>query len=80
MVNPQSFAAGNAYHLTVPPRYLELGDLRPAMNLSGTFGNGDAYLERYYLEIADKNWRDQCGEIATQTNFADYSMVRRLWS
>ena len=26
----------------------------------------------------DNNWRDQCNEIASQTNFADYSMARRL--
>jgi hypothetical protein len=38
--NPQPFAAGNAYHLTVPPRYLEWSEMRPAMNLSGTFGKG----------------------------------------
>ena len=83
VANPQAGASGVAYHLTVPPRYLELGDLRRAMNLSGTFGNGtlaarDAYMERYNPEIADNNWRDQCGEIATQTNFADYSRARRL--
>ena len=40
VINPQCFAAGNAYHLTVPPRYVELGEMRPAMNLSGTFGKG----------------------------------------
>ena len=67
----------------MPPRYLELGDLRQAMNISGTFGKGAlearaAYMERYYPEIDDNNWRDQCGEIATQTNFADYSRARRL--
>ena len=39
VVNPQSIAAGNAYHLTVPPRYVELGDMRKAMNLEGTFGS-----------------------------------------
>ena len=38
--NPQSIAAGNAYHLTVPPRYVELSEMRPAMNFSGTFGKG----------------------------------------
>jgi len=53
------------------------------MNISGTFGKGAlearaAYMERYYPEIDDNNWRDQCGEIATQTNFADYSRARRL--
>ena len=30
LANPQSIAAGNAYHLTVPPRYVELGDMRQA--------------------------------------------------
>ena len=33
VANPQAGASGVAYHLTVPPRYLELGDLRRAMNL-----------------------------------------------
>ena len=36
--DPQSIAAGNAYHLTVPPRYADLGEMREAMNLNGTFG------------------------------------------
>ena len=40
VADPQSIAAGNAYHLTVPPRYVELGDMRKAMNLDGTFGKG----------------------------------------
>ena len=67
VANPQAGASGVAYHLTVPPRYLELGDLRRAMNLSGTFGNGalaerGGEVERYYPEIADNNWHDQCGE------------------
>ena len=83
VVNPQSIAAGNAYHLTVPPRYVELGDMRQAMNLSGTYSKGAlearaAYMERFYPEIGDNNWRDQCNEIASQTNFADFSMARRL--
>ena len=38
VINPQSVAAGNAYHLTVPPRYVELGEMRQAMNLNGLFG------------------------------------------
>ena len=83
VVNPQTIAAGNAYHLTVPPRYVELGDMRKAMNLEGTFGKGalgarDAYMHRFYPEIDDNNWNDQSHEIASQTNFADYSMARRL--
>ena len=41
-------------------------------------GTREAYLARYYPEIDDNNWREQCGEIATQTNFADYSRARRL--
>ena len=28
VVNPRAGAAGNAYHLTLPPRYIELGDIR----------------------------------------------------
>ena len=83
VVNTQSIAAGSAYHLTVPPRSVELGDMRQAMNHSGTFGKGalearTTYMERFYPEIGDNNWRDQCHEIALQTNFADYSMARRL--
>jgi hypothetical protein len=83
VVNPQSIAAGNAYHLTVPPRYVELGEMRHAMNLSGTFGKGalaarDAYMHRFYPEIDDNDWNDQGQEIALQTNFADCSMARRL--
>ena len=83
VVEPQSIAAGNSYYLTVAPRYVELGEMRQAMNLSGTFSNGafearTAYMDRFYPEIGDNNWRDQCNEIASQTNFADYSMARRL--
>ena len=83
VVNPQSIAAGNAYHLTVPPRYLELGEMRQAMNLNGRYGESalaarDAYMQRFYPEIDDNDWDDQSREIATQTNFADYSMERRL--
>ena len=83
VVNPQSIAAGNAYHLTVPPRYIELGEMRLAMNLNGRYGESalaerDAYLQRFYPEIDDNDWEDQSREIATQTNFADYSMERRL--
>ena len=53
------------------------------MNISGTFSNGalaarEAYMERYYPEIADNNRCDQCGQTATETNFADYSRARRL--
>ena len=49
VVNPQSIAAGNAYHLTVPPRHLELGEMRQAMNLNGRYGESavaarDAYM------------------------------------
>ena len=33
---------------------------------------------RYYPEITDNDWRDQCGQIATQANFAEYSKARRL--
>ena len=83
VVNPQSIAAGNTYHLTVPPRYVELGEMRQAINLSGTYGKGalaarDAYMHRFYPEIDDNDWNDQSQEIALQTNFADYSMARRL--
>ena len=51
VVSPQSIAAGNAYHLTVPPRYVELGEMRQAMNLNGRFGESalaarDAYMQR----------------------------------
>ena len=51
VINPQSFAAGNAYHLTVPPRYVELGEMRQAMNLNGRYGESalaarDAYMQR----------------------------------
>ena len=61
VINPQSIAAGNAYHLTVPPRFVELGEMRQAMNLSGTFGLGaltarDAYMHRFYPEIDDNDW------------------------
>ena len=53
------------------------------MNLSGTYGKGalaarDAYMHRFYPEIDDNDWHDQSQEIALQTNFADYSMARRL--
>ena len=83
VVNPKAGAAGNAYHLTLPPRYVELGGMRQAMNVSGTFGKGAlearaTYMERFYPEIADNDWRLQCNEIATQTNFADYSRAKRL--
>ena len=83
VVNPQSFAAGNAYHLTVPPRYVELGEMRQAMNLNGLYGKGavaarDACMHRFYPEIDDNDWTDQSQAIALQTNFAEYSMARRL--
>ena len=83
VVNPQAGASVVAYHLTVPPRYLELGDLRREMNISGKFGDGalaarEAYLVLYFPEIADNKWREQCGQIASQTSFADYSRARRL--
>ncbi len=50
--------------MTVPPRYLELGDLRRESNISGKFGEAalaarDAYLARYYPEIDGNNWREQ---------------------
>ena len=35
-------------------------------------------MHRFYPEIDDNNWNDQSHEIASQTNFADYSMARRL--
>ena len=38
----------------------------------------DAYMEQYYPEIADNDWHDQSSQIATQTNFAEYSRARRL--
>ena len=65
VANQQAGASGVAYHLTVPPRYLELGDLRRTINISGNFGDGalaarEAYLVRYYPEIADNNWREIC--------------------
>ena len=83
VTNPQPFAAGNACHLTVPPRYVKWGEMRPAMNLIGAFGKGamaarDAYMRRFFPEIDDNDWSDQSQEIALQTNFADYSMARRL--
>ena len=83
VVNQQSIAAGNAYHLTAPPRYLEIGEMRLAMNLNGLYGESalaarDAYMQRFYPEIDDNDWDDQSREIATQSNFADYSMERRL--
>ena len=53
------------------------------MNLNGLFGKGalaarDAYMHRFYPEIDDNDWNDQSQDIALQTNFADYSMARRL--
>ena len=79
VVNPQSFAAGNAYHLTVPPRYVELGEMRQAMNLNGSaVAARDAYMRRFYPEIDDNDWTDQSQAIALQTSFAEYSMARRL--
>ena len=38
VANPQAGASGVAYHLTVPPRYLELSMLRQGMNIRGKFG------------------------------------------
>ena len=69
VVNPQSIAAGNAYLLTVPPRYIELGEMRQAMNLNGRYGESalaarEAYLRRFYPEIDDNDWDDQSREIA----------------
>ena len=55
VVNPQSIAAGNAYHLTVRRVGRHATSHEPQWN-----------------------WRDQCNEIASQTNVADYSMARRL--
>ena len=53
------------------------------MNISGKFGDGalaarEAYLARYYPEIADNNWREQCGQITSLTSSADYSWAGRL--
>ena len=39
VANPQAGADGVAYHVTVPPRYLELGMMRQDMNIRGKFGN-----------------------------------------
>ena len=83
VANPRAGASGVAYHLTVPPRYLELGDTRRELHISGKFGEAavaarDAYLARYYPEIEDNNWRDHSGQIGSHTNFADYSRARRL--
>ena len=57
-----------------------MGNMRKAMNLDGTFGKSavaarDAYMHRFYPAIDDNNWNEQCNEIASQTNFADYSMA-----
>ena len=57
--------------------------MRLAMNLNGRYGESalaarEAYLQRFYPEIDDNDWDFQSREIATQTNFADYSMERRL--
>ena len=78
VANPRAGASGLAYHLTVPPRYLELGNMRRELHISGKLGEAaltarDAYLARYYPEIEDNNWRDQSGQIGSHTNFADYS-------
>ena len=34
-------------------------------------------MDRFYPEIGENNWRDQCNEIASQTNFTDYSMIKQ---
>ena len=57
--------------------------MRQAMNLNGLYGKGavaarDAYMRRFYPEIDDNDWSVQSQEIALQTNFAEYSMTRRL--
>ena len=39
-------------------------------------GARDAYKQRFYPEIDDNNWNDQSHDIASQTNFADYSMAQ----
>ena len=57
--------------------------MRQAMNLNGRWGESalearEAYLQRFYPEIDDNDWDDQSREIATQTNFAEYSKERRL--
>ena len=35
-------------------------------------------MARYYPKIDDNNWREQSGQIAMQTSFADYLRARRL--
>ena len=67
VANPQAGAAGDAYHVTVPPRYLELGMMRQDMNIRGKFGEAaletrDAYIEQNYLEIADNDWHDKSSQ------------------
>ena len=71
------------HHLTVPPRYLELSMLRQGMNIRGKFGEvalatRDVYMERYYPEIVDNDWRIQSSQIETQTNFAEFLIAKRL--
>ena len=79
VANPQASASGVTYHLTVPPRYLELGNLRRELNISGKFGEAAlAARDAYVARIDDNNWREQSGHIASQTSFADYSRARRM--
>ena len=57
--------------------------LRQGMNIRGKFGEialatRDVYMERYYPEIVDNDWRVQSSQIETQTNFAEFLIAKRL--
>ena len=70
VANPRAGAAGDPYHMTVPPRFLELGQMREALGICGKFGETTmaarhAYLKRFFPDIGDDNWRAMSKQMAS---------------
>ena len=81
VANLQAGAAGDPYHMTVPPRFLELGQMREALSISGKFGEATmaarhAYLKRFFPDIGDR--RGHCGFRVLPTS--DLQLPRALLS
>jgi len=69
--------------MTVPSRYLELGQMREALNISGKFCEATmaarhVYLKRFFPDIEDGNWQARSKQMVSQPIFAEFTKSRRL--
>jgi hypothetical protein len=83
VANPRAGAAGDPYQMTVPPRYLELGQMREALSISGKYDEATmaarhAHLKSFFPDIGDGNWRAMSKQMASQPIFAEFTRSRRL--